>query len=283
MTLIIAHRGAWAETGHPEQTQAAFRAAFELGADGVECDVRLTADGVVVCHHDATAKRLTGDPRPIHDLTLAELRGMDWAAGSGGLVTLAELVDIARSAARPVVLAIELKHPNPDGTKLEDAVLAVLARAGWDPSSATIGHVSVSLMTFNPQSLAPLLPVVPARHVTLLTADASLEDIAYALDTEGTDAATRAVLERQLAEALRIGRSIIDSGAVGGVGPDLELVRSSPDTVRRWVEAGLAVRVWTVDDPADAALCEELGVAQLETDRPRALLDWRASTDGTHP
>ncbi|MET0735305.1 MAG: glycerophosphodiester phosphodiesterase family protein [Microbacterium sp.] len=279
--LIIAHRGAWAETGIPEQTRAAFEAAFALGADGVECDVRLTADGEVVCHHDATAERLTGSTVAVHDARLAELRDLDWEAtsteASGGIVTLAELIGICRAAARPVVLAIELKHPNPAGVALDAAVLDVLAAAGWDPETSTIGDVRVSLMSFNPESLAVLVPVVPAVQVTLLTADAALDDIAYAVDASGADAASRAVLEAQLAAALAAARELIEAGAVGGVGPDIDTVRAAPASVRQWVEDGRTVRVWTVDDPADAELCADLGVQQLETDRPRALLSWRDS------
>lgn len=273
--LILAHRGAWAETGLPEQTRGAFEAAFAMGADGVECDVRLTADGAVVCHHDATLDRLTGDPRGVHELTLPELSALAWDAASGGPVTLAELIGICRAAGRPVVLAIELKHPNPAGTALETAVLRVLSEAGWDAAASAVDEITVSLMTFNPESLPALLPVVPAEHVTLLTADAALDDIAYAVDTSETDAAARSALEAQLAEALRVGRSLIDAGAVGGAGPDIDLVRREPDTVRGWIEGGRTVRVWTVDDPADAALCASLGVPQLETDRPQALLAWR--------
>ncbi|MET0813417.1 MAG: glycerophosphodiester phosphodiesterase family protein [Microbacterium sp.] len=278
--LIIAHRGAWAETGLPEQTRASFEAALhDVGADGVECDVRLTADGELVCHHDATAERLTRDPRAISESTLAQLRALDWDAttdlASGGIVTLAELIDICRAAARPVVLAIELKHPNPAGTAVESAVLEVLAASGWDAATSTIGEVRVSLMSFNPESLPVLLPVVPGEHVTLLTAEAALDDIAYAVDTTQTDAATYALLEAQLVAALAAGRRLIEAGAVGGVGPDIATVRDDPSAVARWVEAGRAVRVWTVDDYADADLCADLGVQQLETDRPRALLAWR--------
>ncbi len=273
--LIIAHRGAWAETGHPEQTRASFEAAVVVGADGVECDVRLTADGEVICHHDATLERLTGSALVVHESTLAEIRALDWPTGSGGPVTLAELIDIARTAGRPFVLAIELKHPNPLGVAIESAVLRVLDGAGWNAAASRIGDITVSLMTFNPESLPVLLEAVPSPHITLLTADAVLDDIAYAVDASEADAAARAALEAQLAAALAAGRALIDAGAVGGAGPDIDLVDREPDAVRRWVAAGRVVRVWTVDEPAQAARCAALGVQQLETDRPAALLAWR--------
>ena len=272
---ILAHRGAWAETGHPEQTRAAFQAAFDLGADGIECDVMLTADDEVVCHHDATVKRLTGDPRAVRDLSLAELRALRWGAGSGGPVTLAEVIEIARSAGRPVIVAVEIKHPNPVGIDLDAAVLRVLDGTGWDAATSSVGDVEISLMTFNPQSLAVLGARVPSRFITILTADANLSDISYAIDVGNADARTRAALQVQLSAALVAGRALIETRRVGGAGPDIDLVRGDPGAVRRWIAAGQTVRVWTVDDPADAELCQSLGVDQLETDRPEALLAWR--------
>ena len=67
MTLIFAHRGA--RLAAPENTEVAFQLAGELGADGIELDVRVTADGVAVIHHDP---RLA-DGREVHALDLRAL------------------------------------------------------------------------------------------------------------------------------------------------------------------------------------------------------------------
>ena len=67
MTQVIAHRGA--SKAFPENTVAAFRGAAAMGADMVELDVRRTADGYLVIHHDA---RLP-DGRVIYDLRAREL------------------------------------------------------------------------------------------------------------------------------------------------------------------------------------------------------------------
>ena len=146
-----------------------------------------------------------------------------------------------------------------------------------DPATGRIDEVQVSLMSFNPESLAVLLPIVAPEHVTMLTACASLDDIAYAVNASDADADTRSNLEALLTAALTAGRALIDAGAVGGVGPDIDTVRKDPDAVRRWITAGLTVRAWTVDDSEDAALCVDLGIQQIETDHPRALLSWRAT------
>jgi glycerophosphoryl diester phosphodiesterase len=73
--LVIGHRGSPAEA--PENTLPAFEAALRRGADAIELDVRLTADGAPVVIHDATLDRTTNRTGPVAALTLAELRGVD--------------------------------------------------------------------------------------------------------------------------------------------------------------------------------------------------------------
>src|SRR5512139_2686581 len=75
---IFAHRGASAYA--PENTLAAFQMAIQQGADALELDVKLTADGQVVVIHDQTTDRTTGVKGRVSDLTLHELRNLD--AGS---------------------------------------------------------------------------------------------------------------------------------------------------------------------------------------------------------
>jgi glycerophosphoryl diester phosphodiesterase len=82
MTQIWAHRGARREA--PENTLPAFELAVAQGADGVEFDVQLTADGTVVVIHDETVERTTNGTGPVVGFGLAELRGLDASAGFGG-------------------------------------------------------------------------------------------------------------------------------------------------------------------------------------------------------
>lgn len=76
--VIFAHRGA--SVYAPENTLAAFELAVTQGTDGIELDVKLSADGNVVVIHDATVDRTTGSHGMVKDLSLAELRALD--AGS---------------------------------------------------------------------------------------------------------------------------------------------------------------------------------------------------------
>lgn len=77
MTIVYAHRGAAAEL--PENTLPSFRRALELGADALETDVHLTADGAIVATHDEDAQRVAGVARSIRSATLTEVQS--WDAG----------------------------------------------------------------------------------------------------------------------------------------------------------------------------------------------------------
>ena len=76
--LHLSHRGGAEET--PENTLAAFQNALAHGANYIECDIRKTADDVVVCHHDPTVNRTTDGTGRVSEMTLAELKTLD--AGS---------------------------------------------------------------------------------------------------------------------------------------------------------------------------------------------------------
>ncbi len=71
MSLIFAHRGV--RKDFPENTMSAFRAALDMGLDGIELDVQRTADGKLVICHDEHLKRLTGEDCYLKDLTWSQL------------------------------------------------------------------------------------------------------------------------------------------------------------------------------------------------------------------
>jgi len=76
--LVIAHRGA--SSAVAEHTVGAYRLAIAEGADALECDVRLSADGELVCLHDRTLERTGGSNGIVSAMTLAELLAVDWGA-----------------------------------------------------------------------------------------------------------------------------------------------------------------------------------------------------------
>lgn len=130
---IIAHRGASLQA--QENTIEAFRLAGELGADAVELDVRRTADGILIVHHDDT---VPGLDRPIMAMTRAEL--------SDSAPWIADLAD-ALTACSGMWVDVEIKNDPRD--------------ADWDPNdgatSAIIadhGDADIVVTSFNPQSVA---------------------------------------------------------------------------------------------------------------------------------
>ena len=110
---IYAHRGF--SHKYPEATRAAYQGAIEVGADGFECDVRLTKDGIAVCFHDRDTKRIAGVKRSVASLTLEELRGIT------EVMTLEELLELAKLNDKEVL--IETKHPVLSGGQIEKRVI----------------------------------------------------------------------------------------------------------------------------------------------------------------
>lgn len=117
--LAIAHRGG-ALLG-PENCAATFRAAAAAGAELVETDVRLSADGAPVCLHDADLARIAGDPRRVAELDLATLRRL-----LPGLMTLDEAI----AASQPLGLLLDVK---PSEAVVLRGILARIDAAGAGP------------------------------------------------------------------------------------------------------------------------------------------------------
>lgn len=260
---VVAHRGA-AET-HAEHTAAAYRAAIDAGADALECDVRLTADGHLVCVHDRTVDRTSDGTGTVSTMTLAQLRRLDWGprAGAPGadpagdpqpLLTLRDLCALVRDTPRPVQLAVETKHPTRSGARVERELLRVLTEFGWAGTAGSAGSAPsggagagagasdgaspVRVMSFSTLALRRMHALAPALPLVLL--------------------------HEWRRPAVRGGR--LPAG-VGTAGIDIALLRRHPRLVAQARAHGHAVHVWTVDDPADVDLCLDLGVDAIITDR----------------
>jgi glycerophosphoryl diester phosphodiesterase len=98
---------------------AAYKAAIDEGADGFECDVRLTKDNQLVLWHDSDMERVAGESARIADSTFSEIKELYPDA-----VTLEELLILARDNKKE--LAIETKHPVPTGSAVEKKVMELL-------------------------------------------------------------------------------------------------------------------------------------------------------------
>ena len=248
--FVVAHRGASAD--RPEHTLAAYELALQEGADGVECDVRLTRDGHLVCVHDRRIDRTSTGTGLVSEMTLAQLRDSTTAPGTAartdrgdtGLLTLDELVRLVLDWNRPVKLFIETKHPVRYGALVESKVLALLHRYGIAaPASADLSRAVV--MSFSAAAVwrirraAPLLP-------TVLLGDTSRYLGGSAATTVGATA----------------------------VGPSIATLREHPELVDRAAAQGRALYCWTVDHYEDVEYCRDLGVAWIATNHPGRTKAW---------
>jgi glycerophosphoryl diester phosphodiesterase len=135
--VVVAHRGASA--AYPENTLEAFEGAVSVGADVVELDVRLTADGIPVILHDLDVGATTNGEGFVHTLTLAEVKRLD-ASGDGGgssttVPTLREALEMLSGRSG---INIEIKNlpgePSFDSPKeaAAQAVVEALDEVGFD-------------------------------------------------------------------------------------------------------------------------------------------------------
>ncbi|MFH5211104.1 glycerophosphodiester phosphodiesterase [Antrihabitans spumae] len=237
--FVVAHRGASA--AKQEHTLAAYELALQEGADGLECDVRLTRDGHLVCVHDRTVDRTSSGTGLVSEMTLEELQELDFGGDddAASVLTLSELITLVLDwRSRPIKLFVETKHPVRYGGLVENKVLAELQRFGIaSPPSAA--HSRAVVMSFAATAVwrirrsAPLLP-------TVLLGDSSVYLGGGAATTVGATA----------------------------VGPSVKTLRDHPDLVDRAAAAGRATYCWTVDDADDVKLCRELGVSWIATNHP---------------
>ena len=133
---VFAHRGF--SHKFPEATRIAYQAAIDVGADGLECDVRLTKDKEIICFHDRTIERITGKRGAISRLSTKQIKELTDA------ITLNELLDLAIKNQKD--LLIETKHPVMSGGAIEKRVIALLNLRAAEISAAKI---NVSLMSFS--------------------------------------------------------------------------------------------------------------------------------------
>ncbi|MEV0534088.1 glycerophosphodiester phosphodiesterase family protein [Kitasatospora sp. NPDC050463] len=251
---VIAHRGS--SHALPEHTLAAYRRALDEGADAVECDVRVTADGHLVCVHDRRIGRVSDGRGPVSSMTLAQLEAHDfgaWKTGEPsadpdlrGVLRLESLLELVTDCGRPVDLAIETKHPVRFRGRVEAELLRMLDRfkIGGAPEG---DRPQARIMSFSSLALTRVAAAAPEYPRVFL-------------------------FERTmpLQGRLRPGASLPGGARIAG--PGIDLVRARPRLVTRLRELGHQVHVWTVDEPADVELCLELGVSGIITNRPAEVL-----------
>lgn len=161
--LIIAHRGASAHA--PENTMSAFQLAVEQGAQALELDAKLCADGEVVVFHDSTVDRTTNGSGRVSRLPLSALRELDagehFAEKFKGekIPTLAEVFE---AFGDKIYINVEIKNYTTIKDELAERVCALVKRFGLENS--------IMFSSFRPSNLTKarsLLPTVPRGLLSL--------------------------------------------------------------------------------------------------------------------
>jgi glycerophosphoryl diester phosphodiesterase len=244
--LAFAHRGG---SGlRPENTLAAFDHGVALGADGLELDVHLSRDGIVVVHHDTTLERTTNGRGAIAAFTADELDRIDagyrFTAHSGavddypfraqGLGIPRFRAVLARYADIPLI--VELK-----------AATAELARRAVDDVRAAGALDRVVFGSFFDHALAAVREYEPR-----LRTGSGREETRWALYRSRIRWPLGATRYREFQVPVKAGATTV----------------ASKRFIAHAHRAGLPVRVWTIDDPAEMQQLLDWGADSIISDRP---------------
>lgn len=238
--LIIAHRGASYDA--PENTLAAFRLAWEQGADGIEGDFYLTADRQIVCFHDKDTQRVAGVKHVIAETPFATLRALDVGAWKGPqfrgerMPTLAEVLTVVPSGKK---IFIELKV----GVEIVPGVMDAI-------DASEVKDEQIVIISFDADAVAECERRRPGIRTQWLTDFKQQEDGAWRPTVDTV--------------ALNLRRSGAD--ALGS--------KANPEALNQAFLANLCAAdvcefgVWAVDDPELARFYIEHGAWSVTTNRP---------------
>jgi glycerophosphoryl diester phosphodiesterase len=236
LPLNLGHRGA--PKVAPENTLASFELARSVGADGVELDVQLSADGGLVVMHDSRVERTTNGQGALKALTMAQIKELDAGVAFAPKYTgerVPSLSEVLDWAGQTMLLNIELKSMSMRGDGLEAKVIALVRQCGLQ------GRVILS--SFNPWSL------VRARQ----TAPEISRGLLY---SPGLPLPLRRAWLRPMA-------------GPNALHPHWTMVN---DPYLNWArKKGYRVNVWTADEPHDLQHLIDLRVDTIITNRPDRL------------
>jgi glycerophosphoryl diester phosphodiesterase len=233
---VIAHRGD--KTHAPENTLAAFKAAIENGADAVEFDVKLTADGQVIVLHDRTVNRTTNGKGYIYKLPSAAVRELDagaWFSEDFRGERIPTLDEVFETIGKRLYIDIELSNYATPGDALVGKVVELIKKHNIQDQI-----LFSSFFPFNLRKARSLLPKVPTGLLTMRGKKGFL------------------------------GRSLGWRGNYYALHPYFTDV--TPGLTKQVQAAGKRVYVWTVNAAEDQKRMISLGVDAIITDDPKLTL-----------
>lgn len=244
--VFYAHRGAAAE--QPENTMQSFRRALELGADVLETDVHLSADGHVVISHDPDCRRMAGVPLALRRARLDEIRALD--AGHGFLDAQGKRPFVGKGCRIPtfeealvelpgVRFNVDIKQP---GLRTVRAILALIRRLN-----------------------AADRVVLASFHLSTLLA---VRGMGYEGRTglAQPEVATLLLAPRVAFRAMPLKGQMVQIPTRSG-----PIKLATPAFIQKCHDLGLQVDFWTINDPAEARRLLAMGADGIMTDDPAAM------------
>ena len=224
---IIGHRGASAHA--PENTLVAFARAFEVGADGIEFDVRLARDSVPVVIHDASLKRTTLSEGPVARLSSTELGQLDAGSWFNRRYPVRAREEFARARIPTLAEVFEMRA--------DDKLLYVEMKCGVREMKALAAEVCALVRSYNLRERV----VVKSFTLEAIREIKRLDPLIP----------TAALFERKLTRPVPSARRTVEQ-ALACEADQLSLQRTlaSPRILDEAARRGLKTVVWTVDDPA---------------------------------
>jgi glycerophosphoryl diester phosphodiesterase len=233
--LIIAHRGASEDA--PENTLAAFRLAWQQGADGIEGDFRLSSDGTVVCMHDATTARVSDRRLSVARTSYEALREVDvgsWKGKKWASERVPSLEEVLSTVPEGKRVFIEVKC----GTEIMGALKIAIEQSRLKPEQIAVIAFDEAVI----DSVKWHLSALKAYLITDFSGGFSLEK-------------TVALLKKISADGLSCEADR----------------RIDKEFVGRLRQEGMELNVWTVDTLESAAYFSALGVDSISTNGPGRL------------
>ncbi|MGB7326874.1 MAG: glycerophosphodiester phosphodiesterase [Rubripirellula sp.] len=241
---IVAHRGASHDA--PENTLAAFRLAWEQGADGVEGDYYLTDDDQIVCIHDKDTKRTAGQKRIVESSTLQELRSLEYGAWKD-----------AAFAGEPIPTLDEVIATVPDGKTMVielKSTLRIIPKLVETLKRYRDKPIEWLVIAFDVATVAELKKQMPDLKVHWLTSF-KRSTAATAYRPSASEIATTIKQTKADGVGMQGNRDVIDA-----------------DFIAELRNGGCKeFHVWTIDDVRDAKFFSELGAFGVTTNVPAVI------------
>ena len=254
---VLAHRGASAYA--PEHTFFAYDLAIEQDTDFLECDLQMTSDGVLVCVHDSSVDRTSDGSGDVEQLTLAELRQLDWGSwfatddagaaerfAGAQVVPFEEQLDCYTAANARLRFHIETKSPDSLGGAMEEELIRVLGARDLIPAEGPSPQTDPAIVqSFSRQSLEIVKDLEPRLATALLFAA-----------PDQTNVTLVEALTGQLPDVADV------------MAPNAAWLAAHPLYVDAVHGNGGEVHTWTVDDATQMHRLLAMGVDGLFTNRP---------------